>query len=417
MAGDHPSDPLLKRGIVVFHEWLVDAGGAERLAVEECRHFEENGIPTRFLTFKSAPRALFGLDPRKVEVIPRKNVLDGILRLRRRLLEIDPALVIVAAGVVDLYLATVFSDVRYLVHQHEAPYKVIAQYRHVLVALLRRRAVQGLRQSAFGYREIPVPPPAGSLLQRLRLEALSVLGLLAIRRASAVTSLSRRAAREVRLVYGRDAVALCGCFHPTILEHQPTRSLPERLGLENSRILLSISRLDIMKRLDVIMKAFALIAPKLPDTVLVIGGAGPEEQNLKDLAIELDLAHRILFLGFVPDDELWDDIATSDVFLCADWTDFDIAPYEALALGRRVVWTSEIETDEWLERNGAVFVADPTPGGLAGAMERALSSPDVPRQKLSGFLRRFTWENYFRQVQELAGEIVTRRGAASPRNA
>jgi len=307
--------------------------------------------------------------------------------------------------------------VRYLLHQHEAPYKIIAQYRHVLAPILHRRAVRETRETAFGYREIPVPPPDVSPLQRLRLEVLSVLNSFAIKRASAVLSLSRRAAREVRLFHGRDAVALCGCFHPEILVYEPKRSLRANLGLKTSRILLSISRLDAYKRMDVVIRAFALIAPKLEDTVLVIGGRGPEEANLKRLAEDLGLAQRVFFLGYVPDDELWDDIATSDVVLCADWTDFDIAPYEALALGRRVVWTSEIETDEWLERNGAVFVADPTPDGLAGAMERALGSPDVPRRNLSEFLRRFTWESYFRQVLEVAAGIAVSGGMTNPSSA
>lgn len=414
MSRDRGAEPVFKRGIVVFHEWLIGAGGAERLAVEEYRYISGRGIPAWLLAFEASPRALFGLDPARVEVIPRKNMLDGIRRLRRRLLEIDPDVVIVAGGLNDLYLATLFTDVRYVLHQHEAPYKVMLQHREVLAPLLHPRAVREIRGTAFGYREIPVPPPVISPLKRLRLELLSVLDSLAVRKASAVLSLSRRAAREVELLHGRDAAALYGGFPSEMLAHQPKRSLREKLGLKDSRILLSISRLDAMKRIDVIIRAFALVAPKLADTVLVIGGTGPDEKHLNQLAEELGLAQRIVFLGFVPDDELWDDIATSDVFLCADWTDFDIAPYEALALGRRVVWTSEIEADEWLERNGAVFVGDPTPKGLAAAMERALGSPDVPRRELSEFLRRFTWESYFQQVLELAagngvpGEAVGR---------
>ncbi len=409
MSGDCASTPLFPRGIVVFHEWLIGAGGAERLAVEEYRHIASRGIPVRLLTFSASPPALFGLDPACVEVLPRTSVLDGILRLRRRLLEIRPGVVIVAGGLIELYLATFRTNVPYVLHQHEAPYKVILQYGNVLAPLLRRRAVREIRGTAFGYREPPVPPPV-SFSQRVRLEVLSILRALAIRKASAVLSLSRRAAREVELLYGREAVALCGCFHPEIFAHRPSRSLADRLGLENARILLSVSRLDARKRIHTILRAFALLAPRRTDAVLVIGGTGPEEGSLKDLAESLGLARRVFFLGFVPDEDLWDVIAASDAFLCADWTDFDIAPYEALALGRRVVWTSEIETDEQLLKKGAVFVGDPTPEGLAGAMERALGSPEVPRESLDGFLRGLTWESYFRKVLDLAARAV--RGSA-----
>lgn len=417
MSADHEDGRAFKRGIVVFHEWLIGAGGAERLAVEEYRYIAGRGIPAWLLTFEAAPRALFGLDPAQVEVIPRQNTLDGVLRLRRRLLEIRPDVVIVASGLIDLYLATRFTDVRYLIHLHEAPYKAILQFGHVLVPLFHRRAVRETREAAFGYREVPVPPPPVSLPGRLRLEGLSLLNSLAIKNASAVTSLSRRAAREVELFHGRGAVAFCGAFHSDILEGQPNRNFAGKLAPRDSRVLLSISRLDATKRIDVVIRAFAIVAPKLSDTVLVIGGTGPEEKFLKNLAEELGVAQRVRFLGFVPDGELWDTISASDVFLCADWTDFDIAPYEALALGRRVVWTSEIETDPWLERNGAVFPGDPTPDGLAGAMERALGSPDVPRRALSEFLRRFTWESYFRQVLALAARIGVDGGAVVGRSA
>lgn len=397
------------KGIVVLHEWLVGPGGAERLAVEEFLRFSALGIPTRLLAFGASPRGLFGLDPSQVEIIPRTNVLDGVVRLRRRLRELDPDLIVTASGLRDLYLATLFTDHRYLLHQHEAPYKIICQYRLRLLPSLRRAASRQIRETAWGYRHIPVPDPGVSLLGRLQLEAYSILDALAVRRASAITSLSHRAAREVPLLVGREASAVWGCFRSEILKYQPSGSLARKLGADGKKILLSISRLDVMKRLDEILRAFARIAPERPDTILAIGGTGPEEGSLRTLAADLGLADRVRFLGFVPDEELWDDIASADVFLCADWTDFDIAPYEALALGRRVVWTSEIETDPWLVERGAVFVADPTAEALAPAMVRALDAPDVPRGELVRFLEAFTWENYCRRVLEIA------KSAAAPR--
>lgn len=397
------------KGIVVLHEWLVGPGGAERLAVEEYLCFSALGIPTRLLAFGASPRGLFGLDPGRVEIVPRKNVLDGVLRLRRRLRELDPDLIVTASGLRDLYLATLFTDHRYLLHQHEAPFKIVCQYRLRLLPALRRAASRQIRETAWGYRHIPVPRPDVSWIGRAKLEAYSILDALAVRRATAVTSLSHRAAREVPLLLGRDAVAAWGCFRDPILKYRPSGNLARKLGVDGRKILLSISRLDVMKRLDEILRAFARMAPRRPETILAIGGTGPEEASLRALAAELGLGDRVRFLGFVPDEELWDDIASADVFLCADWTDFDIAPYEALALGRRVVWTSEIETDPWLVERGAVFVADPTAEALSVAMERALDAPEVPRDEVVGFLQAFTWENYCRKVLEIA------KAAASPR--
>jgi glycosyltransferase involved in cell wall biosynthesis len=410
---DTPHDVSSSKGnIVIFHEWLLAAGGAERLVVEEYRYLTKMGYRTTLLSFQAAPRALFGLAVDEVEVIPRRGVLDGIIRLRRRLAELNPDVIIVASGLKDMYLATCGRRVPYILHQHEAPYKGMVYHRQVLLPLLRHGAVRRIRETAYGYRAAPLLFRAKSAIEALTLEVQSILDYFALRGAFAVTVLSRRAAREVSLLYGREALSIRGCLSDDILSHQPKESLKERLELKDRRLFLSISRLDALKRLDVIIRAFALIAHRFEDIVLIIGGTGPEEKRLKHLSEDLGLAERIVFLGFVPTEELWDAMATCDVFVCADWTDFDIAPYEALALGRRVVWSSEMETDQGLERMGAIFAVEPSVKGLAEGMTRALLSPEVSRCDLVDFLQRYTWNNYFRQVLEVMSGCLNTKDAS-----
>jgi len=403
-----------KRGIVVFHKWLDGAGGAERLAVEEYRYLKRCGIRTWFLTFEVAPRGLFGLDARDVEFIQRKSEFGGMLQLRRRLKELDPDLIILACGLRDLYFANFFLNIPYILHQHEAPYKIIAQERQTLLPLFRRTAAATIKDTAYGYRFIPVPPPATSLPETLRREFLSLVDYFAVKQAAEVTLLSTRAVREVNLLHGRAATALRGCLPQEIFSYQPKEDIRRKLGLNDCRILLSVSRLDARKRIDVIIEAFAQLASTFEDTFLVIGGTGPHEATLKALVAQLGLTSRVIFLGFIPDDDLWDILSSCDIFVCADWTDFDIAPYEALAFGRRVVWSSEMETDALLERLGAVFVAEPSSDRFAEVMHCALSSPEADRPALVGFLQQFTWDNYFRQVVELARSVAERHAVPEP---
>ena len=403
----------LSRGIVIFHEWLVGAGGAERLAVEEYRFFCRAGIPTRLITFQAEPAALFGLDRSEVEVLPRTGTLDGARRLRRRLRELNPALVIVAVGLRDLYLATIFSRLPYIVHQHEAPFKLLTNERLRIVRMLRWNVVRELEAMAYGYRVIPVPPPPRSWAGHIVGEILSLLDAAALRKALAVTLLSRRAVREVELLYGRDAAPLFGCVSEATLAYQPRAGVAERLGLAGKKIVLSISRLDPMKRLDVAIRAFAQVAAGRDDVVLVIGGRGPSREELQALAASLGVAAQVHFIGFVPDSEIWDYLAMCDVFVCLDWTDFDIAPYEAMSQGRKVLWTNEIETDPWLESAGAVFPVEPTPEATAAGLSRALAAPAVPRAALTRFLEQYTWNKYFERVQQLAISRLEQRGARS----
>jgi len=397
------------RGIVLFHEALINPGGAERLVVEEYRHLRARGVATRLISFYAEPRALYGVELPDIEIIPRRNLIDGILQLRRRLVELSPDLVIVASGQRDLYLATRFCKIPYLLHQHEPPYKDFAMNRQVILPLVYRRAIKEIRSWVwvYGDRHVPVPLPALSAFRRAWLEAMSLLDWLIIREARAVTVLSARAAREVNLLYGRGATSLRGALTREIFCHETKRSLKENLGLGQGRVVLSIARLDRVKRLDMVIRAFARVISQVQDAYLVIGGIGPEEKELKALAKDLGLDGKIVFLGFVPENELWDTVATCDVFVCAEWTDFDIAPYEALALGRRVVWSSEMETDEELSQGEYVFAADPTVEGFAEGIVSALQATGPNGLSLRDHLERYTWDNYVSQVLQLAAQCIS----------
>lgn len=394
-------------GIVLFHEALINPGGAERLVVEEYRHLRAKEVATRLISFHAEPRALYGMELTDVEIIPRRNLIDGILQLRRRLIELNPDLVIVASGQRDLYLATRFCKVSYLLHQHEPVYKELVVRRCSFLPLVNRRAVKEIKNSAYGYRHVPVLSTPKSPISRVVLEVLSMLDWLIIREARAVTVLSQRAAQEVSSLYGRGAMPLRGAFPRGIFSHEKKRSLKEKLGLDHGRVVLSISRLDPLKRLDIIIRAFARVNLQIKDAYLVIGGTGPEEKVLKILAEDLGLNGKIIFLGFVPDNELWDMVATCDVFVCADWADFDIAPFEALALGRRVVWSSEMETDEEFLQGGYVFAADPTVEGFADGIVSALQATGSNDLSLRDHLERYTWDEYVSQVLRFAAQCIS----------
>lgn len=400
------SDPLA-RGVVVFHKWLVGAGGAERLAVEEYRYFSKCGMPTRLIAFHADPAALFALEIEHVEVIPNEGTLDGVLRLRRRLRELNPALIISAGGLRDLFLATLFLNIPYIIHQHEAPFKMLLMDQLHLVRLLRWNVVKKLRNLAYGYRVIPVSPIGRSPIGKVKDEILSLIDAVVWRRALIVTLLSNRAVKEMELLYGKKAVALYGCVSEEMLSHKADGAIAAMFGLQGKKIVLSISRLGAMKRLDVAIEAFARVAADRDDLVLVLGGLGPSGPALQQLAGRLGVSEKVHFIGFVPEREICDYMAMGDVFICLDWTDFDIAPYEAMAQGRRVVWTNEIETSEWLERSGVVFPVEPTVESVAEGLQRALAAPEPSRPALLQYLKQYTWNAYFERVRQLAIEKLS----------
>ena len=68
--------------------------------------------------------------------------------------------------------------------------------------------------------------------------------------------------------------------------------------------LLHVGRLVEWKRVDMLLRAFARLKERFPDSELLIIGSGPEEEKLKKLASELQLAPSVSFLGGVYEQEL-----------------------------------------------------------------------------------------------------------------
>lgn len=63
--------------------------------------------------------------------------------------------------------------------------------------------------------------------------------------------------------------------------------------------LLSLTRLDREKNLEMTLRVFAGVLAKQPQATLTIAGTGPQEEALRRLADELGVAHATTFAGFV----------------------------------------------------------------------------------------------------------------------
>ena len=210
---------------------------------------------------------------------------------------------------------------------------------------------------------------------------------------------------EVERLYGRTPIPIKGAVSPALFGYRARRDVKRALGLDGRRVVLNVNRLDPRKRVGLVLRAFALIAPEQADLHLLIGGTGPEEAQLRTLARELGVAQRVKFLGYIPEDELPDYLVACDVFVHPNWADFAISPYEALALGRKVVWSSEMEVDDDLRRGDNLFVAAPTVEAMTAAIRSALAT----RSRTPADLSNYTWDVYAGRVLEALQRAVGQR--------
>lgn len=132
--------------------------------------------------------------------------------------------------------------------------------------------------------------------------------------------------------------------------------------------VLSISRLDRAKRIDLLLDALAHTRSPLR---AIIAGRGPDEARLKQQAQALRLGERVQFVGFVDDQQAAALYANARaVFYAPVDEDYGFATIEACAAGKPVLTTTDAGgVLEFVEHNVSGLVTPPQPAALALALE------------------------------------------------
>ena len=89
-------------------------------------------------------------------------------------------------------------------------------------------------------------------------------------------------------------------FRPAI----DPREVRERYGLDNRRWLMTVARLTRHKGIDTGLRVLAALCDSYPDLAYAVIGVGDELPALQNMARELGVSDRVLFLTSVPDRDL-----------------------------------------------------------------------------------------------------------------
>lgn len=108
-----------------------------------------------------------------------------------------------------------------------------------------------------------------------------------------------------------------------------------RYGISpDKRVLVSVGRLALEKNADELIENMKLLLSSRSDTVLLIVGGGPYEDELKALSESLGLSGSVFFTGMVSPDEVPEYFRLGEVFVCASQSEAQGLTYiEALASG------------------------------------------------------------------------------------
>lgn len=163
------------------------------------------------------------------------------------------------------------------------------------------------------------------------------------------------------------------------------------------RYLLFLSRIHPKKGCDLLLQAFAAVAPAHPDLHLIM--AGPDatgiRKDLQPIVDQAGLTDRVHWPGMLKGDAKWGAFAVSDAFvLPSHQENFGIAVAEALACGRPVLISDQVNIAPEIESDGCGIVEPDTLEGTIQLLQRWLAlSPQrreaMQRQATATFARRY----------------------------
>jgi glycosyltransferase involved in cell wall biosynthesis len=154
------------------------------------------------------------------------------------------------------------------------------------------------------------------------------------------------------------------------------RAVRARFGVpEGAPCIVFMGRLHPVKRVEMVLKAAAVLSRGLPEVrvLLVGGGEEPYVRGLRELAGSLGIAGRVLFAGWVRGEEKWAALAAGDVLtLNSLHENFGFVAVEALCVGTLPVLTGNLAIAAELGAAGVGIVAEPSAESLAAAWGRAI---------------------------------------------
>lgn len=203
----------------------------------------------------------------------------------------------------------------------------------------------------------------------------------------------------------RDKVFLLhNCYDPADFQVGPKpQYLLDRYNLNGRTNLLTLGRLNSLERykgFDEVLEILPELVNDIPDISYIIAGAGPDKQRLADKAAKLGVKDRVVFTGYVPENEKVDHYRLADVYVMPGKGEgFGIVYLEAMACGIPVV-ASKADGSREAVRNGmlGIVVNPQDPGdvkqGILMALKRPKGTPPVG-------LDYFSVSSFQKRVKEL----------------
>jgi glycosyltransferase involved in cell wall biosynthesis len=193
-------------------------------------------------------------------------------------------------------------------------------------------------------------------------------------------------------------------------DHSGLRLTP-RTSYHDPKVVLYIGALDPGKGVCDLVQAFAIVAKRLEDVKLVIGGRGKAQKTLIKMVKDLQLEDKVEFLGFVPQEKLSDYYDAADVFVFPSYLGFHLMLLDAMARGLPVIADNNLDAPEYVG-DGGWLVESGNITQIAESIITALSDEDnyvLMSKRAIERVKTFSWEKMAKETINVYNEYLSQK--------
>ncbi|UCD55971.1 MAG: glycosyltransferase family 4 protein [Candidatus Hydrogenedentota bacterium] len=226
--------------------------------------------------------------------------------------------------------------------------------------------------------------------------------------------LSRYTQRGVRNIYHRESHICRVGVDFDLFSEGSGEDVRRRYHCEDSFLLLHVGHFKPEKNQHISVRALHLLKDKIPELRLLFVGAGMLEDQTKQLTEALGLKDRVIFAGRVSDEQLPDYYdACNLVVFPAVRQSWGLVVFEALAVGKLSLASSDCGASEVLIDEGIGFSCDPTPERVAGKVLEIYNKKDSRAEMIDRgrkyVQRELSYEAYGKRMLEMFENVLAGR--------
>jgi len=183
-------------------------------------------------------------------------------------------------------------------------------------------------------------------------------------------------------------------------------NLRKKYKIPDEKYFLFIGRLEKRKNVEGIIEAFEILKEKynIPHKLVLAGSPGYGYENIKHKAESMNHKDKIIFPGFIKEEEKFEIIKNADIFLFPTFYEgFGLPILEAQSLGVPVV-TSNVSSLPEVGGDSVAYATPTEPISIADSIYKIISDENFKNgiiEKGYENVKRFSWDKCAKEIVKL----------------